>query len=272
MIRALPTSGGMNLNRSAIATLPVVSRRECRRQSGQSTRRNCGESWQRASLTCAAMPIAIFDLDGTITHRDTLFPLVLRLLARRGRCNCCGCQAWSGTVRFAFDRDRAALKQSLLRATLRGAPRARNACRLRDLRDRHHRASLLPEALAAIRRHRDAGHYLVLMSASVDFYVPEFGRQLGFDHVISTGVRMDGDRLEGTLTTVNRRGEEKARCLRALVAERKRRRNLRVRQQRSDLPHLRLARHGVLVNGSLAARREAAAIGVAERGMDIDPI
>ena len=31
------------------------------------------------------------------------------------------------------------------------------------------------------------------MSASVDLYVPEFGRQLGFDHVICTGVRFDGD-------------------------------------------------------------------------------
>ena len=29
------------------------------------------------------MPIACFDLDGTITHHDTLFPLVLRILARR---------------------------------------------------------------------------------------------------------------------------------------------------------------------------------------------
>ena len=29
------------------------------------------------------------------------------------------------------------------------------------------------------------------MSASVDFYVPEFGRQLGFDQVISTGVRLE---------------------------------------------------------------------------------
>ena len=37
------------------------------------------------------MPIAIFDLDGTITHRDTLFPLVLRQLARRPLAICCGC-------------------------------------------------------------------------------------------------------------------------------------------------------------------------------------
>ncbi len=73
---------------------------------------------------------------------------------------------------------------------------------------------------------------MVLMSASVDFYVPEFGRQLGFDQVISTGVAWNGDLLDGTLTTPNRRGEEKAIRLRELVAERKRWRNLRVRKQR----------------------------------------
>lgn len=113
-----------------------------------------------------------------------------------------------------------------------------------------------------IRRHREAGHYLVLMSASVDFYVPEFGRQLGFDRVICTGVRFDGDVLEGSLTTPNRRGEEKARCFEALVAERNDPDTFAYGNTRSDLPHLRLARHGVLVNGSLAARRAAADLGV----------
>jgi HAD superfamily phosphoserine phosphatase-like hydrolase len=118
------------------------------------------------------------------------------------------------------------------------------------------------EALATIRRHREAGHYLVLMSASVDFYVPEFGRQLGFDHVVCTGVRFDGERLEGSLTTANRRGEEKARCFSALVAERKDPDTFAYGNAASDLPHLRLARHGVLVNGSVGARRLAASLGV----------
>jgi HAD superfamily phosphoserine phosphatase-like hydrolase len=118
------------------------------------------------------------------------------------------------------------------------------------------------DALAAIRRHRDAGHHLVLMSASVDFYVPEFGRQLGFDEVISTGVAWNGDHLDGTLTTPNRRGEEKAVCLRAIVAARGDGETFAYGNSDSDLPHLRLAKHGLLVNGSVAARREAAALGV----------
>jgi len=209
------------------------------------------------------MPIAIFDLDGTITHRDTLFPLVVRQLARP--------RPWRllrlakvvpASIRFAFDHDRAALKQSLLHATIRGTPRAElHAASVEFVTETiTHRC--FADALAAIRRHRSAGHYLVLMSASVDFYVPEFGRQLGFDHVISTGVAWNGDLLDGTLTTPNRRGEEKAVRLRELVAERKDGETFAYGNSASDLPHLRIARHGLLVNGSLAARREAAAMGV----------
>jgi phosphoserine phosphatase len=100
------------------------------------------------------------------------------------------------------------------------------------------------------------------MSASVDFYVPEFGRQLGFDHVICTGVAWNGDRLDGRLTTANRRDEEKARCVRELVAERADSDTFAYGNSASDLPHLRIVRHGILVNGSPAARRAAEACGV----------
>jgi phosphatidylglycerophosphatase C len=167
------------------------------------------------------------------------------------------------SLRFLFDRDRGALKQSLLRMTLRGMPRAEltreSELFVRDTITRR----CFDDALAAIRRHRDAGHFLVLMSASVDFYVPEFGRQLGFDQVISTGVRWNGDRLDGTLTTTNRRGEEKARCVRELLAQRDDHESFAYGNSDSDLPHLAIVRHGLLVNGSAGARRAAATLGVA---------
>jgi len=209
------------------------------------------------------MPIAIFDLDGTITYRDTLFPLVLRQLARR---------PWNllrlvavapAAIRYLFDRDRAALKQSLLRHTLRGMARSElAAASTKFVRDTIERRCFR-DALTAIRRHREAGHYLVLMSASVDFYVPEFGRQLGFDHVISTGVAWNGEYLDGTLTTPNRRGAEKVKCLRELMAERHDTDTFAYGNSASDLPHLAIARHGLLVNGSTAARRAAADRGIA---------
>jgi HAD superfamily hydrolase (TIGR01490 family) len=208
------------------------------------------------------MAIAFFDLDGTITHRDTLFPLVLRLLARRPLHLLRLFGLLPAIVRFVFDRDRGALKQSLLRVTLRGLPRAELARESEQfVRDTIARRCFA-DALAMIRRHRDAGHFLVLMSASVDFYVPEFGRQLGFDQVISTGVRWNSDRLDGTLTSANRRGEEKARCVRELLAQREDPETFAYGNSGSDLPHLAIVRHGLLVNGSSAARREAAALGV----------
>jgi phosphatidylglycerophosphatase C len=209
------------------------------------------------------MPIAFFDLDGTITHRDTLFPLVLRQLRRRPLRLLRLAVVLPAVVRFCFDRDRGALKQSLLRATLRGVTRAELEATSREfVRDTIERRCFR-DALAAVRRHREQGHYLVLMSASVDFYVPEFGRQLGFDQVLSTGVAWRGDRLDGTLTTPNLRGEEKAHRLREVTAERRDRDVFAYGNSGSDLPHLKLARHGLLVNGSLAARRAASALGVA---------
>ena len=209
------------------------------------------------------MPIAIFDLDGTITHRDTLFPLVLRQLAQRPLQLLRLLLLLPAVVRFGFDRDRGLLKQSLLRATLRGTPRATLERTSREFVTDTIARRCFRDALTAIRRHRDQGHHLVLMSASVDFYVPEFGRQLWFDQVISTGVAWQGDQLDGTLTTPNRRGEEKAHCLRALVAERNDNHTFAYGNSDSDLPHLKLARHGLLVNGSPAARRAAAAVHVA---------
>ncbi len=221
--------------------------------------------WRMVAATKIAtlMAIAVFDLDGTITRRDTLLPLVLRYLARRPwqllRLLC----ILPGLLRFAFDHDRGKLKQALLQATMRGATRDEITTLSQDfVRDKIARGSFR-EALAAIRRHRDGGHYLVLMSASVDFYVPEFGRQLGFDHVISTEVRWNGDRLDGTLTSPNRRGEEKARCLRELLDARTDTESFAYGNSASDLPHMRLVRHGQLVNGSLAARRSADKYGIA---------
>lgn len=209
------------------------------------------------------MTLACFDLDGTITHHDTLFPLVLRILARRPPRLLGLLGVVPAAARFLLDRDRGRLKEALLRRTLRGMRRdelqAHCAAFVADTIA--HRC--FADALATIRRHKDAGHYLVLMSASVDFYVPEFGRQLGFDQVISTGVRFDGERLEGSLTTANRRGEEKARCFRELLAARADDTDtFAYGNSDSDLPHLRLARHGILVNGNLAARRAAAPLGV----------
>jgi len=110
-----------------------------------------------ATKIATLMAIAVFDLDGTITRRDTLLPLVLRYLARRPwqllRLLC----ILPGLLRFAFDHDRGKLKQALLQATMRGATRDEITTLSQDfVRDKIARGSFR-DAIAAIRRHRDGG-------------------------------------------------------------------------------------------------------------------
>src|SRR4051794_8329528 len=106
------------------------------------------------------MSIAIFDLDGTITRHDTLFPLVLRQLVRRPWRLLRLLLVLPAALRFFLDRDRGALKQSLLRATLRGMSRADlDSLSQAFVRDKIAHGSFR-DALDAIRRHRDAGHHL----------------------------------------------------------------------------------------------------------------
>jgi len=208
--------------------------------------------------------VAVFDLDGTITRRDTLYPYVWRYLARR---------PWRlarllGVVPAALGyllghRDRGRLKEALLRHTLRGESRAAIAAWNAAWLPRVIERELLPGAVAALAHHRERGDLLVLMSASVDLYVPKLGELLGFGRVICTGVLWKGERLDGALTTPNRRGEEKARCLAQLRAELAPVASITAYgNSDSDLPHLRLAERGVLVNGGRRVRAEAATLGI----------
>jgi len=208
--------------------------------------------------------LAVFDLDGTITRRDTLLPYALGFVVRK--------RAWRlpalllvlpAVLGHALGLvDRGGLKSAFIRATLGG-------CRRKDLErwtatfvDRLEAEGLLLQAVQAIQAHARAGDHLVLLSASTDLYVPAVGQALGFQEVICTGVRWDGERLVGTLTTPNRRGEEKARCVAALLARHPGVPSAAYGNAASDIAHLKLVEQGVLVNGSAAARRAAVRAGI----------
>lgn len=49
--------------------------------------------------------------------------------------------------------------------------------------------AIYPELLARLEAHREAGHFLILASASPEFYVAEIGRRLGFDLALGTPVQ-----------------------------------------------------------------------------------
>jgi phosphatidylglycerophosphatase C len=192
----------------------------------------------------------VFDLDGTITRFDTLGPFLLGCLARR---------PWRLTRlpvivpavgRYPFDRDRGALKGSLLHATLGGLPRAWLSERAAAFVQWLLQSALYEEALMAIDTHRRRRDRLVLMSASADLYVPQIAQALGFELVQCSRVRWrDDGRLDGRLEGANCRGLEKQRRLQALIERERPARVYAYGNSAADVPHLLLAQEGYLVNG-----------------------
>lgn len=154
-------------------------------------------------------------------------------------------------------RDRGQVKSAFIRSVLRGQPRARIQAYTAEFVPAVLAGGVFADALSRIEQHRKEGARLVLMSASTDLYVPAFGAALGFDEVICTGVRWDGDVLDGHLSTPNRRGKEKTRCFEALRAAHPGAVTAAYGNAGSDLDHMRLADQPLLVNASTGARRAA---------------
>jgi phosphatidylglycerophosphatase C len=206
--------------------------------------------------------VAVFDLDGTITRHDTFVPYLHGWRRRHPRAGYIS-RVVTACLRYALTGlDRGRLKTDLLRACMSGATadevRRWTAEFVAGLGD----ADFCPGALSAIARHRDAGDRLVLLSASVDLYVPDIGRRLGFDETICTGVAWRDDRLDGALTTANRRADEKRHCIEALRGRMPGARIAAYGNSGADFPHLTAVEEPVLVNAGARLRRAARKMGI----------
>ena len=205
------------------------------------------------------MALAVFDLDGTLTRRDTLLPYLAGFVRRHPQRLARLPQVLPAIVRFALGlADRGAVKSAAIRAVLGSCSRTEIEAWTREFVSRLLAGGLHEDGLAALESHRRAGDLPVLLSASPDLYVPAIGRALGFAQSVCTEVAWQGDRLSGSLRTPNRRGAEKALCVAALRGEHPGLKVIAYGNAASDLEHRVLADHATLVNGGTRARRAAA--------------
>jgi phosphatidylglycerophosphatase C len=205
-----------------------------------------------------AAALALFDLDGTLTRRDTLLPYLAGFLRQHPQRLARLPLVLPALARFALGRaDRGAVKSAAIRAALAGRTRQEIDAWTGEFVPRLLAHGMHADALAALEAHRRRGDRLVLLSASPDLYVPAIGRALGFAETVCTGIAWDGERLTGRLTTPNRRGAEKARVLSALRREHPGLEVVAYGNSAGDLEHLALADRAMLVNGSARARRAA---------------
>ena len=165
--------------------------------------------------------VAAFDFDKTISTRDNVVPF-LRAVVGRARLTRALLAISPRLVSAALDDDRRdAAKVALVRHTLTGYDAARvtevAAEFAREVVTRH----LRHDVVDRVRWHRDQGHEIVIVSASLKDYLDPIAVELGASAVLATELAVDDDgRLTGELAGPNVRGAEKVRRLEAWLGDR----------------------------------------------------
>ena len=212
-----------------------------------------------------APAVTVFDLDHTLSRRDTFLAYLLGVLVRHPA-------RWPRSVPLpaavlwhkSGRRDNHWLKRTFLKAILGGLERSALETWTGQFVPALLERGLWRRGLEAIEDHRRAGDRLVLASASPDLYVEPLARALGFELVVCTRLAVDpAGRLTGELTGENCYGRAKLRRLEAALGPLAPGTRLTAyTDHHSDLDLLRRATHPVAVNPTLALQRQARAIGI----------
>jgi HAD superfamily hydrolase (TIGR01490 family) len=155
--------------------------------------------------------VAAFDFDGTLTHGGSVWRFLVAIRGRR-RVLAAGAILARRLVTAALIgghyTDEA--KEALFRRTLAGLPADQVADSAVAFGLAHYRRRARSDVRERLEWHRAQGHRLVIVSASLDFYLNAVGRELGVDAVLATRLAVGPDgRLTGNYNGRNCRGQEK---------------------------------------------------------------
>ena len=195
--------------------------------------------------------VVVFDLDSTISCRDTYLQFLVHVLIRSPR-------RWVKSLSLPFAvviryfglRGNTWLKKVFLSVVLSGLSQQQMASFVDRFLHNLMRSGIRSKALERIQHHREAGDQLVLASASFDFYVQPLAATLGFESVVCTVSSWGQDAcLQCELPKGNCYGETKLERVKSLLSDDRERYYITIyTDHHSDLPLLRWADLGYAVN------------------------
>jgi phosphatidylglycerophosphatase C len=154
-------------------------------------------------------PLAVFDLDGTLTARDTFLPFLVSYARKRRLVRpLLTLPVYLGLYACRLLSDRTA-KERVLVSFLRGRCKQDVAEHAEWFARTWVPPRLRPDVLRKLHEHQQAGHRVILLSASPDVYVPAIARALGITEVICTQVAGNAIAWEGVLASPNCKGAAK---------------------------------------------------------------
>ena len=163
--------------------------------------------------------IVIFDLDSTITKKDTYVAFLLSILKTYPqRLLRCGFLPVAILIHKSGIKDNSWLKETFLTAIAGGLSQSQLSTCSDQFIAKLKNTGIRSKALQKIQQHRDADHKLVLASASFDFYVKKLGHQLGFEAIVCTQPSWnEQNKLTGKINGQNCYGKYKLKRLKEIL-------------------------------------------------------
>jgi HAD superfamily hydrolase (TIGR01490 family) len=169
----------------------------------------------------AMQPLAIYDMDKTITRRATMPGWLVGWLIHEAPWRVLLAPAMiTATLAYAARLvSRGRYKELMVALVMgRSVSATRVAARVESFVAGQLAHNLRAEAVAQIAADRNAGRRIVMATASNSFYAVAIGAALGIGDVISTRMRVDGDRLLARIDGENCYGAAKLRMVESWLA------------------------------------------------------
>ncbi|MFA6915600.1 MAG: HAD family hydrolase [Parachlamydiales bacterium] len=161
-------------------------------------------------------PIAAFDFDGTLTHKESLIQFIkfthgfpIKLI-----------RTLPTLLKSALGlASRQEAKEAILSCLYKNTPRSSLEATGQSFSDSILDNILNPEMMETLRWHQNQGHICVLVSANIDIYLVPWAKKHNFHHVICSQLETSPSGLiTGKLAHPNCWGPEKARQLLLLIS------------------------------------------------------
>ena len=159
---------------------------------------------------------AIFDVDGTLIAGATLERIFIRFLRRRGELGLRELINWIGTtIKAAAFKDRARRRPHMkaIKGYLRGKDSTHYRRLARECFESEIEPRLSEEAINRLRWHQNAGHFVILLSGTLDMLLEPLAERLGVYARIGSELEIEEKRFTGRLSGAHPFGQVKAECL-----------------------------------------------------------
>lgn len=190
---------------------------------------------------------ALFDFDGTITTKDTLFDFFRFTYGRSGLVKCLLLNVWNLSLYAAKLHSNERAKEIMLATMIKGT-----SSDVFEEQCKRYSMERVPQIIKEntkeiIEKHLTAGETLIIVSASPENWIRPWAMKNGFTEVIATKLEERDGALTGKFASRNCYGEEKVNRLKEFFTDRQQVYITAYGDSNGDKPMLNYANHGVLI-------------------------